>query len=108
MNYCGGAAYAQRGNYGAGPYFVASAGYALRPSCITTFPGGSLVSTWHAPYPGNVAWVFYADSSIPATYGAAIWSIMLNPRYVVEFDIHARGASSVMPASIGKVKAIYR
>jgi hypothetical protein len=108
MRYCGGAVYTQRGNYGPGPYFVASANEALRPSCITTFPAGSLVSTWAAPYPGNVASVFYADSSNPGTYGAAIWAIMENPRYVVEFDIDARNAASVLPASLGKVKAIYR
>jgi hypothetical protein len=108
MNYCGGAAYAQRGNHGEGPYFVASASYAGRPCCITTFPAGSLVSTWHAPFGGSVWHLAYGDSSNPTTYGAAIWAIHLNLASVLEFDIDARGASGLLPASLGKVKAIYR
>ncbi len=106
MNYCSGAEYAARGNYGAGPYFVASSGE-TGPCCITTFPGGSLVSTWKVPR-GGVRHLAYGGSSLPATYGAAIWAILYDPYYVLEFDIHARGASAVLPASVGKIKAIYR
>jgi hypothetical protein len=108
MRRCGGAAYAQSGNHGEGPYFVASAGSAGRPCCITTFPAGSLVSTWHAPFSGSVWHLAYGDSSNPTTYGAAIWAINLSPDLVLEFDIDARGASGLLPASLGKVKAIYR
>ncbi len=108
MNYCGGAAYAHRGNRGEGPYFVASASYSRRPCCITTFPAGSLVSTWHTPFTGSVWHLAYGDSSKPVTYGAAIWAIHLLTDLVLEFDIDARGASRLLPASLGKVKAIYR
>ncbi len=104
---CHGAEYARRGNYGEGPYFVASPGQGSKPCCITTFPAGSLVSTWTVTN-GQVWHLAYGDSSKPSTYGAAIWGIQYSPYYIIEFDIDARGASAVMPASLGKVKAIYR
>jgi hypothetical protein len=106
MTYCRGAEYAKRGNYGSGPYFVAGAGSPSRPYCMTTFPGGSLVRTWTLPgtYLTNMS---YGDSSNPGVYGAAIWATT-NSYKVWEIDIDARGASSVVPASIGKLKAIYR
>jgi hypothetical protein len=110
MQLCGGTAYAHYGNYAAGPYFVASTDYGHSdPCCITTFPGGSLVKTWLVPLSsGHVAHLSYGDSSNPGTYGAAVWALLHSPYYVVEFDIDARGASSVIPASVGKIRAIYR
>ena len=105
--YCGGAEYARRGNNGEGPYFVASPDSSVRPLGMTTFPGGSLVKTWIEPS-GQVTHLAYGDSSNPGVYGAAIWAILYNPYRVIEIDIDARGASAVMPASLGKVKAIYR
>jgi hypothetical protein len=109
MRYCSGAAYAQHGNKSEGPYFVASSGESGRPCCMTTFPGGSLVSTWIVPTM-SIWHLSYGDSSNPGTYGAAIWAIHTSPttHAVLEIDIDARGASSVVPASLGKVKAIYR
>jgi hypothetical protein len=107
MTYCRGAEYARRGNYGSGPYFVAGAGSPSRPYCMTTFPGGSLVATWSLPSP-YLLHLSYGDSSNPGVYGAAIWATTSSPYDVREIDIDARGASAVMPASIGKVKAIYR
>ena len=104
---CHGAEYARRGNRSEGPYFVASPGQGSRPCCMTTFPGGSLVSTWTVPS-AQVRHLAYGDSSNPTTYGAAIWAIQYNPYYVLEFDIDARGASTLLPASLGKVKALYR
>ena len=106
MDYCRGTAYARRGNYGAGPYFVAGSGFRDR-YCMTTFPGGSLVATWTLPSP-YITHMSYGDSSNPGVYGAAIWATTWSPYDVVEIDIDARNASSVVPASIGKVKAIYR
>jgi hypothetical protein len=74
---------------------------------MTTFPGGSLVKTW-IERSGVVRHLAYGDSSNPGVYGAAIWAIRHDPDSVIEIDIDARGASAVMPASLGKVKAIYR
>jgi hypothetical protein len=105
--YCGGAEFARRGNRGEGPYFVGSSDTAGRPCGMTTFPGGSLVSTWVFA-DVQVQHLAYGDSSQPGTYGAAIWAITHGPDMVVEFDIDARNASTVMPASVGKIKAIYR
>jgi hypothetical protein len=104
---CHGATYAQRGNYGAGPYFVASSGNSYQPYCMTTFPGGSLIATWKLPNP-NLKRVSYGDSSNPSVYGAAIWGPTDSPSQVREIDIDARNASSVLPVSIGKVKTIFR
>jgi hypothetical protein len=107
MTYCFGAEYAKRGNYGSGPYFVAGAGSPSRPYCMTTVPGGSLVATWSLPSP-YLLHLSYGDSSNPGVYGAAIWATITSPYGVREIDIDARGASAVLPTSIGKVKAIYR
>jgi hypothetical protein len=106
MAECRGAEYAQRGNNGSGPYFVAGGGTSRR-YCMTTFPGGSLVATWTLPSP-YITHVSYGDSSNPTVYGAAIWATTWDPYDVWEIDIDARNASAVLPASIGKVKAIYR
>ena len=107
MTYCRGAEYAQRGNNASGPYFVAGGGGTNRPYCMTTFPGGSLVRTWTLPSPYLIH-MSYGDSSNPGTYGAAIWATTFSPYDVREIDIDARNASTVLPASLGKVKAIYR
>jgi len=107
MLYCVGAEYAERGNGGAGPYFVAGAGDAGRPYCITTFPGGSLVATWTLPAP-YLTYLSYGNSSNPVLYGSAIWASTVTPYTVREIDIDARAPSTVLPVSIGKVKAIFR
>jgi hypothetical protein len=107
MTYCRGAEYAQQGNNSSGPYFVAGGGATNRPYCMTTFPGGSLVRTWTLPSP-YITHMSYGDSSNPGVYGAAIWATTFSPYDVREIDIDARNASAVLPASIGKIKAIYR
>jgi len=107
MTYCYGAEYARRGNYGEGPYFVAGSSSAYTPYCMTTFPGGSLVATWMLPSP-YLTRLSYGDSSNPGLYGASIWALTVSPYSVREIDIDARNASTVVPASLGKVKAIYR
>jgi hypothetical protein len=106
MTECRGAVYAQRGNNGSGPYFVAGGGASYR-YCMTTFPGGSLVATWALPSP-YITHVSYGDSSNPAVYGAAIWATTWTPYDVREIDIDARNASAVLPASVGKIRALYR
>ncbi|MGD8720109.1 MAG: hypothetical protein PVH29_14975 [Candidatus Zixiibacteriota bacterium] len=107
MTLCMGAAYAQYGNNAAGPYFVAGAGNPNQPCCMTTFPGGSLVATWSRPSP-YLSHISYGDSSNPSTYGAAIWGTTSSPYEVYEIDIDARGASLIMPSSLGKIRATYR
>jgi hypothetical protein len=109
MTTIGGAAFAHRGNNGEGPYFVACSWTVDQPMCMTTFPGGSLVRTWATPR-NNGNGLVYGDSSKPGVYGAAIWGSWYTAGglYAMEFDIEARGASVVVPTSLGKVKSLYR
>jgi len=109
ITYNGGAAYAQRGNNSTGPYFVGASWSNGEPMCMTTYPAGSLVRTWSTPS-FNCNGLCYGDSSSPSTYGASIWADWYtgSALYAYEFDIDARGGSSVMPTSLGKVKSLYR
>ena len=109
MTYCGGAAFARRGNEAAGPYFVGASWSAGEPMCMTTFPGGLLVATWTPPA-HNANGLVYGDSSNKAAYGAAVWAgwYAADGVYAMEFDVGARGGAAVAPASLGRVKALYR
>lgn len=109
MTYCGGAAYAPRANNAAGPYFVACSWLAGEPMCLTTFPAGSLVHTWTPPAENGNGLV-YGKSSQPGAYGNALWAAWFTGSSLdaFEFDVGARGAPAVAPASVGKVKALYR
>jgi hypothetical protein len=106
----GGAALANAGNNTTGtPYFVACSWSAGEPMLMTTYPGGSLVRTWSMPN-SNGNGICYGDSSNPSTYGASIWANWYTGSglYAFEIDINARNASNVTPASLGKVKSLYR
>jgi hypothetical protein len=97
MTSTGGLAYAAAANGLPGTYLVASA-------------NGSLVATFREPFVACYGAVV-GDSSRPATYGAAYWiceSVSGGELYAVEIDIRGRNETSVLPASLGKVKAIYR
>ena len=109
MTYCGGAAYADYGNNAPGPYFVATSWLGGEPMCMTTFPGGSLVRTWTPPLE-NANGLAYGKSSRPATYGDAVWAAWFtgSSLYAFEFDVAARTKPAVEPASIGRIKSLYR
>jgi hypothetical protein len=109
MTYCGGAAHADYGNNAPGPYFVATSWLGGEPMCMTTFPGGSLVRTWTPPLE-NANGLAYGKSSRPATYGDAVWAAWFtgSSLYAFEFDVAARTKPAVAPASIGKIKSLYR
>ncbi len=109
MTYCGGAAYAEKGHNGEGPYVVACSWLGGEPMCMATFSTGSLVRTWAAPAQ-NGNGLAYGKSSQPAVYGDAIWSAWFtgSALYAFEFDVAARSKPAVAPASLGKVKALYR
>jgi hypothetical protein len=108
MTTIGGAAYAHRGNGGDGPYFVACSWSPSQPSCMTTYPGGSLVRTWATPM-CNGNGMAYGDSSKPGVYGAAVWSSWYTGTdlYAMEFDVGARNAAAFVPVSLGQLKALY-
>lgn len=110
MTCTGALAYANVANYKSGRYLVASSEMKGEPSCIIDMADGSLVATFGTPFIGTWGGVV-GDSSQPRTYGGAYWickNVYGGDRYCVEIDIDARGAASVVPASVGKVKAIYR
>jgi hypothetical protein len=72
---------------------------------------GSLVGSWPIPFSGfHLAGV--CGDAYPSSYGASLWEITQNDGnnsyWVYQTDIDARGATNVLPASLGKVKAIYR
>jgi len=110
MTGTGAAAYAATANGRNGDYLVASARLNGQPSCILDVGGaGSLVATFGMP-------ALYAcggcigPSSQPATYGNAYWVSWVVPSsiYCMQVDIGGRALSDVAPASLGKVKALYR
>jgi hypothetical protein len=109
MTYCGGAAYAARGNNAAGPYVVACSWLAREPMCMTTFPTGSLVQSWTPPAENGNGLV-YGKSSQPGAYGNAVWAAWFTGASLdaFEFDIGARGGPAVAPASLGRIKSLYR
>jgi hypothetical protein len=110
MTTCGGATIANAGNNTTGsPYFVACSWSIGQPMCMTTYPAGSLVRTWAMP-DANGNGLCYGDSSSPSAYGAAVWADWYtgSALYAYEIDIGARGGSNVKPASLGKLKSLYR
>jgi hypothetical protein len=110
MTSTGALGYAAFANGLPGSYLVASARYANQPSCIIDMADGSLVATFTEPFIARAGGVV-GDSSRPGTYGAAYWickNATGGDMYAVEIDIDGRNETSILPASLGKVKAIYR
>lgn len=110
----GGAAYSNIANYAAGDYLVASTYYwtPYCPSCIIDIDTGSLVATWDLPplYPISIrASGAVCGPAYPPKYGAAYWvgCFTMDGTKMFQVDIGGR-SSAVTPASVGKVKAIYR
>ena len=107
-----GVAFAPRANFRDGRYLVTSPFPGGKPHYLFDMVDGSLLASWRMPssffeYSTDVA---YGNAS-PTTYGGAAWIIRMyvgGVYWVYQLDIHARGATNVLPASIGKIKAIYR
>lgn len=93
-----------------GHYLLASSAMYSQPNVIIDIPSGSLVASWIMPVYNGAAGAVCGASSKPGTYRAAYW-VNWNSRntwYAFEFDIGAAVNPAVVPASVGKVKAIYR
>ncbi len=104
-----GIAFAHNVNAASGRYLVA----APRPSfnyCVIDMDTGSLVATWPKTFPSYFGAV-YGDGSSPS-FGATLWECSYfestEVTWIYQTDLNARGATNVLPASIGKIKAIYR
>lgn len=102
-----GVAFAHRFDNVAGRYLLAAA---AGRSCAINMVNGSLIATWPLPLDSCYGAV-YGDAA-PSSYGAAMWvhSYIYPPgrNWAYQIDVGARAAASVLPASLGKVKAIYR
>jgi hypothetical protein len=109
--YLTGIAFADHACDAAGRYLVARGtdGAARPRTMIFNMSNGSLVASWSSDL-GSTKGMVYGNSSRPAVYGGALWLHVDDGRWswAYEVDIGARGAASVVPASLGKVKGIYR
>ena len=104
------AAFAHRALGKSGDYLVATSEGTT--SCVLDLRSGSCLGSW------DVAAICggsdYGDSSKAGTYGAAYWVNLSRgggtetEQWVYEFDIGAAVNPAVVPASVGKIKAIYR
>jgi hypothetical protein len=107
-----GVAFAPRANYRDGRYLVIAPFTGDKPHYLFNMVDGSLLASWRMPssyfeYSTDAAY----GSAFPATYGGAAWILRMyvgGVYWAYQLDIHARPGTSVLPASVGKVKAIYR
>ncbi len=108
----GGVAFSRTFNNASGQYLLAVSGddriYAFNMA------GGALLGSWRIPPATRGHRGAVCGDAYPSSYGAALW-VHYNfgtgdrpTSWAYQIDINARGAASVLPASLGKVKAIYR
>ncbi len=110
MTGTGGVAYAPVANGRTGSYLVASPRSNGQPNCILNISGsGSFVASYTLPQQyGTGACV--GESTSPGYWGDADWLVWVVPSAIwcLQVDIGGRDTTAVTPASLGKVKAIYR
>jgi hypothetical protein len=102
-------AYASFAANSEGHYLIASSALYSQPNIIIDIVSGSLVASWLAPTYNGAYGAVCGASSRPGTYRGAYWVNWNAERlwHAYEFDIGAP-VTSVLPASVGKIKAIYR
>jgi hypothetical protein len=88
-----------------GRYLVATAQLSSEPSCIIDINTGSLLATWALNYIEGAV----CGPAHPRSYGESYWviKIIVDSFYAVQVDINGRHVG-VVPASVGKIKALYR
>ena len=112
LHSCGGIAYAPKVLNHAGAYIIVSHVFNVgftEPNCVFTYPGGSLVGSWTAPAEGDEGSV-YGPAYPAATYGGAYWCDWYTGSVyeAVQFDLGNIGGPGVAPASLGRVKALFK
>jgi hypothetical protein len=94
-----------------GRYLVAGVAYMGTDNrhFLINMDTGSFITSWSLPLSVGTGAVC-GHSTQPSVYGLAYWVQLEDYLYewAYEVDLDARGATSVLPASLGKIKAIYR
>jgi len=108
MSSMGGCGYATVADGAPGRFMVADAFTSNNPMCIINMATGSLVKTW-STWASNGQGVVVGPG-LPSSWGQTAWATWYNfsGTYKMGLQIDIGGATAVAPASIGKVKAIYR
>jgi hypothetical protein len=102
--YAGGIGYLSRFANSPGSYFVVT-GKESGAGAIMTLPGGSFVATFTAAVP-NSHGAHAGRSSDPDNHGAVLW--VNDGDYIYELDMGNGPGNAVEPASVGRVKALFR
>jgi hypothetical protein len=100
-----GCAYSPYAKDAQGRYLVATGMLGSEPSCIIDIDTGSLVATW----PLGFAEGAVGGVAQPRSYGHSYWvlKIVNDSFWALQVDIGGRYVG-VAPASVGKIKALYR
>lgn len=109
MGSMGGCGYATVANGAKGQYLIADSFGSAQPMCIINIATGSLIKTW-STWTSNGQGLTVGPG-LPSSWGGTSWTTWYNffgtYKVCLQIDIGATG-SAVAPASVGKVKAIYR
>ena len=108
-----GSTFSKSFNNASGRYLLVAGGLGGRDLyCGFNMDDGSLVASFSRPPSHLPCYGQHYGDAYPARFGGAIWhhafSYVTNEHWAYQVDIDARGATNVLPASIGKIKAIYR
>jgi len=110
MDYLQGIAVSRYACNAAGRYLIAhDAYYGRNKHVIINMESGSFITSWSLPLSRGTGAVC-GHSTQASRYGVAHWVQLEDGFYdwAFEVDIDGHAAASVVPASLGKVKAIYR
>ena len=105
----GGAGYSRRFGGAAGSYVIVDL-WSRAVTFAITHPGGSFVTAWHSPAYAS-GFGSSCGPGAPSSYGPTFWAIYERPNerngWLYQIDIGG-AIPAVEPASLGKIKAIYR
>jgi hypothetical protein len=109
--YVTGIAFGEHACNNSGSYLIARGinGASQPRTMIFNISSGSLIASWSLDR-GYTKGMVYGPSSQPAVYGGALWLNLDDGlwSWAYQVDIDARNATTVLPASVGRIKAIYR
>lgn len=108
FSYCRGIGYTNIANSATGSYMVAGEAATTDRHAIINIANGSLVRSWSSGR-GGVTNGADCGTGAPTSHGTTYWvnCYVGGSLYAFQWDIDG-SASSVEPASLGKVKALYR